>query len=196
MEYTLRDSCSVFLCLNCDPINPHAHSFIFSYIRCRSKQETVIYIVKIVGLGSLIVSTFMPNAKNSSTYMEAGEDDVYFTDMSKQLYFSIMDEDADPPLLASCPSHSLQVPPQLYIYILIPVSILFHSYSNLNTPILFRLSQVQQSSIIIFLSLCSYKKQPLRRESKGTGMFIPMSTQPKHSQDTTIISQTPNLYSF
>lgn len=82
------------------------------------------------------------------------EDDAYFADLSKQISLLIMDEDEDP--LTSCHPHSLQC-----------------LNGAMNPP--------AEKNILV------YEQQQqhvcFRSEiSKGTGVFIPQSTQPRRKR--------------
>ncbi|CAL0309069.1 unnamed protein product [Lupinus luteus] len=106
------------------------------------------------------------------------EDDLFFSDLSKEISLLIMDEDDEDPLAPNPKdpfkafSSAIHHPPQFaFIY-----------------------------------------EHVLRRESKGTGVFIPQVTQPrrkhrkeryssyakyqKKSQDTRLVSQVPNKNCF
>ncbi|POO02247.1 hypothetical protein TorRG33x02_020310 [Trema orientale] len=80
------------------------------------------------------------------------EDDLFFKDLSKQISLLIMDDDEDP--LANCPSVSLQA-----------FSHVIHHHHH-HPPV--------QSQYLY--------EQTCRRESKGTGVFIPQSSQPRRKQ--------------
>ncbi|KAF7837245.1 hypothetical protein G2W53_005727 [Senna tora] len=115
------------------------------------------------------------------------EDDLFFADLSKQISLLIMDEDEDEehPLASSHPQ-----PLQAFSGV-----VHLHHHHHPPPPL----------SVIVY-------EQSLRRESKGTGVFIPQSTQPrrkhrrgrsasyakhqKQSEDTRMVSQIPNTYSF
>ncbi|XP_022740495.1 uncharacterized protein LOC111292387 isoform X1 [Durio zibethinus] len=87
------------------------------------------------------------------------EDDLFFADLSKQISLLIMDDD-DEDAVATCPSVSFQVHGCQN----------FQTFSGANYPI-------AQSPYV--------EHQICRRESsKGTGVFIPRSSQPrrKHKQ--------------
>ncbi|KAK4425712.1 hypothetical protein Salat_1765200 [Sesamum alatum] len=82
--------------------------------------------------------------------MEAGlelEDDVFFKDLSRQISLLIMDDDADEHSLAHCPSVNLQAFNQALIRPAAQASFLNYEHQASN-----------------------------KRESKGTGVFIPRSS--------------------
>ncbi|XP_017970205.1 PREDICTED: uncharacterized protein LOC18611680 isoform X1 [Theobroma cacao] len=97
------------------------------------------------------------------------EDDLFFADLSKQISLLIMDDDEDP--VARCPSVCFQVFTNSMLFIHNKQHVLLHllAFSGANYPI------AQHSYL---------HDQICRRESKGTGVFIPRSSQPgrKHRQ--------------
>ncbi|KAK4405694.1 hypothetical protein Sango_0575900 [Sesamum angolense] len=78
------------------------------------------------------------------------EDDVFFKDLSRQISLLIMDDDDDDDSLAHCPSVNLQ---------------------GFNPALIRPAAQA---------SFLNYEHQPSsKRESKGTGVFIPRSSNPR-----------------
>ncbi|KAK7860563.1 uncharacterized protein LOC112035241 [Quercus suber] len=113
------------------------------------------------------------------------EDDSFFADLSKQISLLIMDDDEEDPV-TNCPSVSPSVSLQDF------------------SPAIHPPTQLPQ-----FL----YHEQTCKRESKGTGVFIPQLSQPrrKHRQgrfasyttksqrqpdNTRMVSQVSSKYSF
>lgn len=114
---------------------------------------------------------------HTHTLMEGGlelEDDVFFKDLSKRISLLIMDDDEDS--LAHCPSLNLQV------YIIHMIKIL-KFLENLYLFICGLILKAYNSQAIHparqASSFVNYDQQTSKRESKGTGVFIPRSSNPR-----------------
>ncbi|CAH9106083.1 unnamed protein product [Cuscuta europaea] len=83
------------------------------------------------------------------------DDDLFFADISKQISLLIMEDDGDvEPVFAACPSYSFQ----------------FQTFPRAHYPV-----RLPSPSVYLQEQIC---RREVISSSKGTGVFIPRSSQP------------------